>query len=226
MSWIAAKIRASKLAAVHTHAKHGSRFKHPPVTPFVGIMKKRKNGAKHALGGIFSGRSVDSNWTEYRFELNFKTAELSYFNLEAGAGSPRGSERGGAAGVLCLNYHSQIIEMEHSSSKGHPKLAITGRDGTGKDVEWELKLSAESEIKEWRIQLKKARQPRWEENTKKCQICESTFGLKRSVHHCRRCGKCVCHSCSDNWSDIFEARICDPCHVEAKRNRLTNNSAI
>jgi hypothetical protein len=212
LDWIASKVRAGKFGAVHTHAAHGSRFKRPSPKPFIGVLKKKKGGSKHVLGGILGGKSIESNWSEYRFQLNFRTSELSYFNLN--------SKGGVAADVLCLDFRSEIIENGHSSSKGHPKISITGssQNCNGQIVMWELKMGTESQYNAWVDKLKSACRPRWEENRSSCALCRARFGFKLSNHHCRRCGKCVCHPCSDNWSDEFNQRICQPCNLEVDRN--------
>jgi len=54
-------------------------------------------------------------------------------------------------------------------------------------------------------------------NTKKCMICHESFTWLRRPHHCRSCGKCVCHSCSPTKSELRpgegQVRVCVTCYV-------------
>jgi len=52
-------------------------------------------------------------------------------------------------------------------------------------------------------------------NTPSCQLCPTVFGLWQRPHHCRRCGLCVCQSCSPFLETIKQnnppVRICVKC---------------
>lgn len=49
---------------------------------------------------------------------------------------------------------------------------------------------------------------------------QKTIGLRQ--HHCRKCGKAICDSCSSNRTTYplmgyeFAVRVCDECHSEIK----------
>eukprot|EP00927_Polykrikos_kofoidii_P057261 TRINITY_DN51385_c0_g1_i1.p1 TRINITY_DN51385_c0_g1~~TRINITY_DN51385_c0_g1_i1.p1 ORF type:complete len:648 (-),score=113.84 TRINITY_DN51385_c0_g1_i1:34-1977(-) len=55
----------------------------------------------------------------------------------------------------------------------------------------------------------------WSGNTKMCTNCGARFGLLRRPHHCRKCGRCVCHACSPNRILLDgpkgPQRVCTPC---------------
>lgn len=54
----------------------------------------------------------------------------------------------------------------------------------------------------------------WQEDTVRCSLCHSRFGdVLNRRHHCRTCGKCVCHDCSPNSLQIMGKmeRVCNPC---------------
>lgn len=54
----------------------------------------------------------------------------------------------------------------------------------------------------------------WQGDTKTCSICQSKFGdVMNRRHHCRMCGKCVCHDCSPNLIQVKGQpdRVCNPC---------------
>lgn len=55
----------------------------------------------------------------------------------------------------------------------------------------------------------------WQEDTKSCSICRAKFGdIMNRRHHCRACGKCVCHDCSPNQMQLDGSgvvRVCNPC---------------
>lgn len=36
----------------------------------------------------------------------------------------------------------------------------------------------------------------WTPNTKRCNVCSKSFSIIRRRHHCRKCGNCVCDTCS------------------------------
>ena len=38
--------------------------------------------------------------------------------------------------------------------------------------------------------------------TESCMRCGRTFGWRRRRHHCRLCGRCVCHGCSTKVSEV------------------------
>ncbi|KAJ3293244.1 hypothetical protein HK104_004641 [Borealophlyctis nickersoniae] len=51
-----------------------------------------------------------------------------------------------------------------------------------------------------------------------CMVCNQEFHMFLRKHHCRACGKVVCHACSSRYFIIpgldedMAARACDPCH--------------
>ncbi|GKT28018.1 hypothetical protein ADUPG1_000360 [Aduncisulcus paluster] len=50
-----------------------------------------------------------------------------------------------------------------------------------------------------------------------CMCCGQQFGVTRRKHHCRKCGRCVCASCSDRKVPLLEfgyqkdVKVCDLC---------------
>uniref|UniRef100_A0A182JCA2 Uncharacterized protein n=1 Tax=Anopheles atroparvus TaxID=41427 RepID=A0A182JCA2_ANOAO len=60
---------------------------------------------------------------------------------------------------------------------------------------------------------------RWvkDEDAQHCMCCRRTFSMLNRRHHCRRCGRVVCHSCSkrkERLRDFYEdvaVRVCDDC---------------
>jgi len=85
--------------------------------------------------------------------------------------------------------------------------------------------------------------PRWvpDGEAGECMLCAESFGMRRSRHHCRRCGWVVCASCSEHklvlerWLEAGKPhalredrrsdrplRVCDMCHtslLEQERER-------
>ncbi|XP_058121210.1 zinc finger FYVE domain-containing protein 26 homolog [Anopheles ziemanni] len=70
---------------------------------------------------------------------------------------------------------------------------------------------------------------RWvkDEDALHCMCCRRTFSMLNRRHHCRRCGRVVCHSCSKRKerlsSELYEdvaVRVCDDCwqHLDKERN--------
>ncbi len=59
----------------------------------------------------------------------------------------------------------------------------------------------------------------------KCFLCDRDFGFINRRHHCRRCGHCVCQSCSNQKivfamdSRYVPVRVCRSCAAEVKDNR-------
>ncbi|XP_050095682.1 zinc finger FYVE domain-containing protein 26 homolog [Anopheles aquasalis] len=56
-----------------------------------------------------------------------------------------------------------------------------------------------------------------DEETLHCMCCRRTFSMLNRRHHCRRCGRVVCHSCSKrkqrlgSFYEEIPVRICDDC---------------
>eukprot|EP00927_Polykrikos_kofoidii_P020766 TRINITY_DN1989_c0_g1_i1.p1 TRINITY_DN1989_c0_g1~~TRINITY_DN1989_c0_g1_i1.p1 ORF type:complete len:577 (-),score=62.88 TRINITY_DN1989_c0_g1_i1:195-1862(-) len=67
----------------------------------------------------------------------------------------------------------------------------------------------------------------WDGNLSNCSICEVKFTFLRRRHHCRSCGRCVCHGCSRSRVRANKPgvgrpsrpkRICSLCIADAGRN--------
>lgn len=68
-------------------------------------------------------------------------------------------------------------------------------------------------------------------DTDNCELCDKKFGrIFRRRHHCRNCGKCVCHECSDNTWDlaatIKAARVCDECYEKFTEESKGDSKAL
>jgi hypothetical protein len=54
-----------------------------------------------------------------------------------------------------------------------------------------------------------------DEEAKQCCLCSVQFSLITRRHHCRKCGKVVCHKCSDQKEQCTgyanAERVCDSC---------------
>merc|ERR1719198_1901516 len=63
----------------------------------------------------------------------------------------------------------------------------------------------------------------WKDNTAKFSGCQEEFGMFRWTHHCRKCGECVCDSCSTGRKQIpgytDDQRVCNSC-VQSEMNHL------
>src|SRR3546814_818948 len=60
--------------------------------------------------------------------------------------------------------------------------------------------------------------PVWvpDDGASKCAVCHTGFSLTNRKHHCRRCGRVVCNTCSKNrvtlaFTDTKKVRVCDTC---------------
>ncbi|PVU85481.1 hypothetical protein BB559_006987 [Furculomyces boomerangus] len=72
--------------------------------------------------------------------------------------------------------------------------------------------------------------PEWiDSNT--CMRCRTPFTFSNRKHHCRRCGKCYCNDCSNNYIPIpnfgiyEDVRVCNSCYLMAK-NVTRNFSSL
>ncbi|XP_042236847.1 WD repeat and FYVE domain-containing protein 2-like isoform X2 [Homarus americanus] len=98
----------------------------------------------------------------------------------------------------------------------------------GKNCHQLISGAEDATIVFWDMKADRQETPEWLE-ADSCQYCERPFfwnlramvdqkqiGLRQ--HHCRKCGKAVCDSCSSNKSCIpimgfeFDVRVCDNCH--------------
>ncbi|CAG2203504.1 ZFYVE1 [Mytilus edulis] len=56
-----------------------------------------------------------------------------------------------------------------------------------------------------------------DEHITKCCVCETPFGPKLKIHHCRACGEGVCHDCSPDKRPVplrgwdYPVRVCQKC---------------
>jgi hypothetical protein len=70
-----------------------------------------------------------------------------------------------------------------------------------------------------------ARRPRWvhdaEEAAKRCCVCKSAFWTMRRRHHCRVCGRCVCHDCSPRKL-LIPVRLAARPPRESRRDQFRN----
>ncbi|XP_039050026.1 vacuolar protein sorting-associated protein 27-like [Hibiscus syriacus] len=71
----------------------------------------------------------------------------------------------------------------------------------------------------------------WEVDASHCQGCSSLFTFINRKHHCRRCGRIFCNSCSQQRMVLHghgdsSVRVCDPCKKleEAARFELRHGS--
>ena len=60
-----------------------------------------------------------------------------------------------------------------------------------------------------------------------CGLCGAKFGVLRRKHHCHKCGKLVCHSCSGETirlphleRDLAFRRVCDRCYADYADSRV------
>ena len=74
----------------------------------------------------------------------------------------------------------------------------------------------------------KPRDIKWQQASN-CQLCEKEFTLTLRQHHCRKCGRVVCFSCSE-CKDFFDGetykkRICNRC-VDASQQDLIKDWSL
>lgn len=88
--------------------------------------------------------------------------------------------------------------------------------------------------------LNQREQTLWNHNKSACQICSTAFSWFTRPHHCRRCGRCVCNSCSFRvgWIPIVSGsaedaqglavRMCESCYtvcLESQENFACESDA-
>ena len=106
------------------------------------------------------------------------------------------------------------------------ELIFTIKFSTNTDnlCRWKIRCKSNEEYTDWTVFLKKSLRHKWK-NNKNCAICKKNFGLFHRKHHCRKCGKCICDTCSPIRSTLPElaytemVRICCECgrDIEEKR---------
>lgn len=66
--------------------------------------------------------------------------------------------------------------------------------------------------------------PEWTDSDK-CVRCKTSFSMTMRKHHCRMCGNCFCHACTDKEASLPEfgiieqVRLCEGCWV-IKQNQI------
>ncbi|CAF0962387.1 unnamed protein product [Rotaria sordida] len=128
--------------------------------------------------------------------------------------------------ALELNGHSdRLIEISYDKLR---KILIT--------------CSADGSIGVWPMNVRRNETPKWLESDH-CQICQLPFfwniqamwkqkqlGLRQ--HHCRRCGRAVCHGCSQTRTKLpsigYETvqRICNDCGKTLKNEETVSLAAF
>ncbi|XP_015785683.1 WD repeat and FYVE domain-containing protein 2 [Tetranychus urticae] len=172
------------------------------------------------------------------------TGQITMLKLEGNSYKPITTLKGHSDAIRCLAWDP---EKQMLFSGAYDKVIICwdigGKRGTAYELQGHLgkvtslcfanqaKLlissSEDSKVVFWKMDVKRKETPDWLESDY-CQRCsrpffwnikamldQKTIGLRQ--HHCRRCGKAVCDSCSSNRSVIpimgfeFLVRICDEC---------------
>ncbi|CCI10970.1 unnamed protein product [Albugo candida] len=96
------------------------------------------------------------------------------------------------------------------------------RDAAGRDVlDVALDLPEMTELLIRNI----TKQPTWiaNEQVTQCVCCQSVFGIAVRKHHCRHCGRIICHKCSGNQISLPKfgiddvSRVCDTCFEVLQR---------
>uniref|UniRef100_A0A182PQ67 FYVE-type domain-containing protein n=1 Tax=Anopheles epiroticus TaxID=199890 RepID=A0A182PQ67_9DIPT len=75
---------------------------------------------------------------------------------------------------------------------------------------------------------------RWvkDEDALHCMCCRRTFSMLNRRHHCRRCGRVVCHSCSKrkirlpNFYENVAVRVCDNCWENLAGSQSKDGTAV
>jgi len=92
-----------------------------------------------------------------------------------------------------INVHEEAPEVVLNS---RPPIPPTNPQQEGTSIPEEVEDPVHSE---WHQRLK-SRNEQWVPDSvaPACMTCGELFGLIRRRHHCRRCGACVCSSCSNS----------------------------
>ena len=70
-----------------------------------------------------------------------------------------------------------------------------------KKEKWVLKFIEREDFRKSCCFLKIASRPEWDCDDK-CRYCSKKFTVFWRRHHCRRCGKTICSSCSEYLEEI------------------------
>lgn len=184
-----------------------------------------------ATGNVFAG-DTRGGIAVMRMESNNKLKALNVLEGHKGA-------------VTCLQWNSKSGLLMSGSADGTVMLwDIDGAKGDSYELHGHtskvqglsyqptanklISVGLDGAFIVWDLSAKRISAPSWNENGK-CELCNAPFmwNIKgmwsiKSVsitrqHHCRRCGKAVCHECSNHNACIpkygFEhpARICKEC---------------
>jgi hypothetical protein len=69
-----------------------------------------------------------------------------------------------------------------------------------------------------------------DKDVRACSLCNGTFSMTNRKHHCRKCGECVCDSCSPKYLSLpgysVQQRLCKPCFSECSAmNKFCNSQS-
>jgi len=95
--------------------------------------------------------------------------------------------------------HCRVLSKESKCFEIHGReKSIAVRASTAEEKElWIGKIEAciRKELEKHNV-LQMEMAPVWMKNSAQCTLCSTQFDLFHRPHHCRKCGKCVCNSCS------------------------------
>ncbi|KAK8815479.1 hypothetical protein WA158_003691 [Blastocystis sp. Blastoise] len=104
-------------------------------------------------------------------------------------------------------------------------ITIVSKNKKGLKVTWHFLLNNSELQGKFYQSVCEAKRPIFHPNTKKCEICQKRFHLFNRQHHCRRCGLCICKSCSNHSEclpcmNLFTPqRICRQCMSKIIQNK-------
>ncbi|KAL0215324.1 hypothetical protein P9112_007508 [Eukaryota sp. TZLM1-RC] len=185
----------------------------------------------------------DKGWSALHLAANGGFARITYLLLQSGAIPNKLTKQGSAPVHLCLeNYLKVKKDGDEAMIDRYKETLINLIDNGGRisltDVngvsvydrltemnEKEFLSTLQQHRRNYKKTISKRSKvaPPWtpDDVVDQCQLnCGVNFSIFNRKHHCRSCGKCVCHSCSNHRVALpslgffSPVRVCKTCYSE------------
>ncbi|XP_041969101.1 zinc finger FYVE domain-containing protein 26 homolog [Aricia agestis] len=124
-----------------------------------------------------------------------------------------------AVDALLRFYAEKALDLKHQSPTGAPPVKLL-EDSLLQSID---SINIEAASKPFVMPEQVPTKEQWVDDSSvdRCMVCKiSIFSMIIRRHHCRRCGRIVCHACSRNRMQVptypsgVKFRVCDDCYVQ------------
>ncbi|XP_057301765.1 WD repeat and FYVE domain-containing protein 2-like [Hydractinia symbiolongicarpus] len=196
--------------------------------------------------------------SSYAFMGDF-SGEIHVLKLSEDGLKPITVLKGHSGSVQCLTWDAEkkwlysgsfdksVIVWDIGGQKGsavelHGHLSRVRSIGLASHADRLFSVGDDQDLTVWNTRSERKETPTWSQSDM-CEKCASPFfwnfkqmwdqrivGVRQ--HHCRRCGRAVCHNCSDKTSVLpqmgyeFDVRLCEECYDKIEDEEKISTSTF